>query len=98
MGRNRGTQEKNPVAIQVCVFVGGLLIRLFQVRLGSQKVPEDTRPCLVKGLVAVAGCSWGLCSATKSRPERRSSGLALQNSGYPTQLGLYQRWRQIRQD
>lgn len=36
---------------------GGLMIRLFQVRLGSQKVPEDTRPCLVKGLVAVAGCS-----------------------------------------
>lgn len=50
-----GTQEKNHVAIQVCVC--GLLIRLFQARLGSQKVPEDMRPCLVKGLVAVAGCS-----------------------------------------
>lgn len=50
-----GTQEKNPVAIQVCVW--WLLIRLFQVRLGSQKVPEDMRRCLVKGLVATAGCS-----------------------------------------
>lgn len=40
MGRNRGTQEKNPVAIQVCVCVWGAPDKVIPGEIGFSEGPR----------------------------------------------------------